>query len=85
MASFVTVSTNHTGGDIFCMQQICMKLMVIINYKIGNVGQADYAAANMFLDSLAKHRRASGLPGLSINWGPWSEVGMAAALDSKTF
>jgi acyl carrier protein len=30
------------------------------------------------LDALAAFRRAQGLPGLSINWGPWAEVGMAA-------
>ena len=36
-----------------------------------------YAAGNAFLDALAHHRRASGLSGLSINWGTWGEVGMA--------
>jgi acyl transferase domain-containing protein/NADPH:quinone reductase-like Zn-dependent oxidoreductase/NADP-dependent 3-hydroxy acid dehydrogenase YdfG/acyl carrier protein len=47
---------------------------------IGWPGQGNYAAANAFLDALAHQRRHAGLPGLSINWGPWSEAGMAAEL-----
>jgi myxalamid-type polyketide synthase MxaD len=45
---------------------------------LGSPGQANYAAANSFMDALSCQRKTQGLPALSINWGAWSEVGLAA-------
>lgn len=62
--------TQHLGLSFFVMFSSVASLF-------GSLGQSNHSAANAFEDALAYHRHALGLPGLSINWGAWSEIGAA--------
>lgn len=64
-------ASRHRELDFFV-------LFSSISALVGNPGQANYVAANSFLDALARHRRVQGLSGTSINWGAINRVGMAA-------
>ena len=59
---------------------VCFSSMASL---LGSPGQSNYAAANAFLDALGAPSSGAGLPGLSINWGPWADAGMAAGLRSR--
>ncbi|CDZ76614.1 Polyketide synthase PksN [Legionella massiliensis] len=60
----------------------CFVLFSSISSMLGNPGQSNYSAANAFMNGLAMKRRQQGLSALSINWGPFSTVGMAAGLEA---
>nr|AFU81773.1 1-hexene synthase 2 [1-hexene ORF2 expression construct pBbS7k-hexORF2] len=68
--------TQHLSLDFF----VCFSSMSSL---LGSPGQGNYAAANAFMDAVVHYRREMGLPGLSINWGGWSEGGMATRLASQ--
>ncbi|NEP12052.1 MAG: alpha/beta fold hydrolase, partial [Symploca sp. SIO2C1] len=68
--------TNNLSLDFF----VCFSSMSSL---MGSPGQGNYATANAFMDALAHYRNKMGLPGLSINWGAWSESGMATRVASE--
>ena len=56
----------------------CFILFSSVSALWGSVELSHYTAANQFLDMLSLHRAVLGLPSLSVDWGPWAEVGMSA-------
>lgn len=67
------LASLQTAHDNF----VCFSSIAAV---FGSPGQTNYAAANGFVDALVQFRRTQGLPGLSVNWGPWAEAGMAESL-----
>ncbi len=68
--------TRDMGLDVFVLHSSLLSLT-------GSAGQANYTAANAFVDALGAHRRDLGLPATVVNWGPWADAGMAAAMGAR--
>ncbi|MCP3063708.1 type I polyketide synthase [Myxococcus sp. K38C18041901] len=63
----------------------CFVLFSSASSVWGSQGMTAYAAANHFLDALAHHRKSQGLAATCINWGRWSEGGMAGSEQAQRF
>jgi amino acid adenylation domain-containing protein len=64
-------ATRHEPLDFFVFFSSAVSVL-------GSPGQGNYAGGTGFMDALAHYRQSLGLPALSINWGPWAQVGLVA-------
>ena len=76
------------GAALLCQQTQNLALDFLVLFSsasavLGSAGQANYAAANAFLDTFATWQAATGIPALSIGWGGWTGAGMAARLSEQ--
>ena len=68
--------TAEDGLDLFVLVSSASSV-------VGGPAQANYAAANAFLDAFAARRRSTRGVGLALGWGPWDAVGMTARIDAR--
>jgi acyl transferase domain-containing protein/surfactin synthase thioesterase subunit/acyl carrier protein len=68
--------TKSLELDFFIFQSSILSIL-------GSAGQGNYSAGSSFLDSLAAHRRAAGLPATTINWSAWSGGGLATVSGAR--
>ncbi|MBM3263494.1 MAG: type I polyketide synthase [candidate division Zixibacteria bacterium] len=81
MTRVMRPKTRGTWNLHLLTQEMDLDMFVLFSSAAGTIGmpgQGAYAAANVFEDALALYRCERGLPALSIAWGPWDDVGMAA-------
>jgi SAM-dependent methyltransferase/NAD(P)-dependent dehydrogenase (short-subunit alcohol dehydrogenase family)/acyl carrier protein len=79
---FATAMAAKVRGS-WNLHTLCGELDFLVLFSsgasvAGSAGQANHAAANAFEDALAWYRQARGQPTVSINWGPWADIGAAA-------
>eukprot|EP00929_Paragymnodinium_shiwhaense_P098225 TRINITY_DN59737_c0_g1_i1.p1 TRINITY_DN59737_c0_g1~~TRINITY_DN59737_c0_g1_i1.p1 ORF type:complete len:599 (-),score=156.37 TRINITY_DN59737_c0_g1_i1:176-1972(-) len=74
----------HDALEKFSNPQLNFFWMFSSTSVYGNMGQLNYSGSNAMLDALARHRRALGQPAMTVQWGAWGEVGMAAQLDEAS-
>jgi acyl transferase domain-containing protein/Zn-dependent alcohol dehydrogenase/NAD(P)-dependent dehydrogenase (short-subunit alcohol dehydrogenase family)/acyl carrier protein len=86
---FESVMAGKVAGALAIDARLhCLDLDFLVYYSsaagtLGNPGQANYAAANTILDALAHNQRTRGIPAIAIDWGTWSEIGLAAVEDIR--